>query len=172
MSLGSTLPTDAGTYTVIASFAGNADYASVQSSPETFTIGRARATITLTSSGGSAVFGQSVSYVATVKAVGTPEGAITFFDGAVPLATVPVNGSGLATLAITNLPPGSHRITASYSGDADILVLIVGDSTLGSPGRDPGRPGAKSDLQKEESGVGHVERGGRTDRSRRRLADR
>jgi parallel beta-helix repeat protein len=121
MSLGSTPPTHAGTYTVVASFAGNTDYAATQPSPETFTIGRGRATITLTSSGGSAVFGQSVTYVATVNTASTPGGTVTFSDGATPLATIPLGGSGQATLAITSLAPGSHAITATYSGDADIL---------------------------------------------------
>ncbi len=123
MSLGSTAPTDAGTYTVVASFAGSTDYASTRPSPETFTIGRGSATITLTPSGGSAVFGQSVTYVATVKTASTPGGTVTFSDGATPLATIPLGGSGQATLAITSLAPGSHAITATYSGDADSLGL-------------------------------------------------
>ena len=120
-SLGSTPPTQAGTYTVVASFTGNTDYASTRSAPATFTIGRGNATIALTSPGGSAVFGQSVTFVAAVEAPGTPGGTVTFSDRGIPLATIPLGGSGKATLAISSLAPGSHAITATYSGDADIL---------------------------------------------------
>ena len=44
-NLGSTPPTDAGTYTVVASFPGSADYSAVQSKPVSFTIGQGTATI-------------------------------------------------------------------------------------------------------------------------------
>ena len=69
-SLGSTPPTDAGTYTVVASFAGTADYSAVQSAPVAFTIGQGTATIALTSSIGSAVYGQAITFVAKVAAAG------------------------------------------------------------------------------------------------------
>ena len=121
ISLGSTPPTQPGTYTVVASFAGNADYASTGSAPVTFAIARGRATIALTSPGDSAVFGQSVTFVATVGAPSTPQGTVTFSDGGIPLATIPLGGSGQATLAISSLALGSHAITATYSGDADVL---------------------------------------------------
>ena len=76
----------------------------------------------MTSSGGSAVYGQPVSFVATVGAVaGTPSGTVTFSDGTTPLATVPLDGSGTATFTTSALSIGSHSITATYSGDADFL---------------------------------------------------
>jgi hypothetical protein len=45
ISMGSTPPTQPGTYTVVASFAGNTDYASTRSAPATFTIGQGSAII-------------------------------------------------------------------------------------------------------------------------------
>ena len=90
----------------------------------TTTIGTTKATPSLevTSSAGSAVYGQPVSFVATVSAVaGTPAGTVTFSDGATPLATVPLDGSATATFTSTALSVGSHSITATYSGDADFL---------------------------------------------------
>jgi len=128
-SLGSTPPTRAGTYTVVASFAGSADYAPKESAPATFTIGRGSTTIGLTSSGGAAVFGQSVAFVATVKATGTPGGTVTFFDGATPLGTAALDGSGKATLTTTDLAIGSQAITADYSGSADFLGARSGGTT-------------------------------------------
>jgi hypothetical protein len=50
---------------------------------------------------------------------GTPGGTVTFYDGNTPLATVPVDGTGTATLTTSDLSVGSHSITAAYSGDAD-----------------------------------------------------
>ena len=121
-SLGSTPPEAPGTYTVVAAFAGSADFLAAQSAPVTFTIGKAAATLDLASSGGSAVYGQAVSFVATVgAAAGTPSGTVMFFDGTTWLATIPLGGSGTATLATSALSSGYHSITATYSGDADFL---------------------------------------------------
>ena len=73
-NLGSTAPSAVGTYTVVARFAGIADYAAAQSQPATFVIAPSTsntshdaATVTLTSTGGSAVYGQAVTFVATVR---------------------------------------------------------------------------------------------------------
>ena len=129
-SLGATPPTDVGTYTVVASFAGAADYNPTQSAPVTFTIGRSSTTIALTSSGGSAVFGQSVTFVATVGAPITPEGTVTFSDGGVPLATIPLGGSSQATLVVSSLGLGSHTVTATYNGDADVLGVQSSETNL------------------------------------------
>jgi hypothetical protein len=120
--LGSTPPTQPGTYTVVASFPGTADYAPGQSAPATFTIGPGTSSIALTSSTVSAVFGQAVTLVATVTAAGgTPGGTVTFYDGATPLGTAPLDDSGRAALTTTTLVAGSHSISAAYGGDADFL---------------------------------------------------
>jgi hypothetical protein len=47
-------------------------------------------------------------------------GTVTFYDGADPIGTEPVNG-GVATLSIATLAVGTHSITASYSGDGGHL---------------------------------------------------
>ncbi len=121
--LGAVAPSGVGTYTVVASFPGSADYAPAQSAAATFVIApvitRSTATIALTSSASTAVYGQAVTFVATVSSsAGTTGGAVTFFDGTAPLATVALNGSGQATLTVTSLAPGSHAITATYNGAA------------------------------------------------------
>ena len=125
--LGSTAPSAAGTYTVVARFPGSADYAAAQSKPATFVIAPAAATITLTSSSSSPVYGQAVTFVATVNSAGgTPVGTVTFADGTTPLATVPLDGSGQAALTISTLSPGSHAITATYNGGTDSLGVKSG----------------------------------------------
>jgi parallel beta-helix repeat protein len=119
-SLGSAPPTAVGTYTVVAAFPGTADYSPIQSAPVTFTIAPATPTIALGESGGSAVYGQSVTLAATVAAAGdTPGGSVTFLDGTTPLATVPLDRTGKATLTVSGLAVGTHSFFAAYSGDTD-----------------------------------------------------
>jgi hypothetical protein len=129
-SLGSTPPIASGTYSVVASFPGSTDYSAVQSTPVTFVIGQATATISLASSGGSAVYGQSVTFVATVSAASTtPTGTVTFFDGATPLGTVALSTVGQASLTTTNLPVGTQSITATYNRTTDFLGVNSGATT-------------------------------------------
>ena len=129
-NLGSTPPTAAGTYTVVASFPATADYAAAQLTPTPFVIARGGSTIALTSSGGSAVYGQTVTFVATVSSgAGTPGGTVTFSDGATPIATVPIDGSGHAMLTTTSLALGSHAITATYSGNTNFVGVQSGTSS-------------------------------------------
>ena len=86
----------------------------------TITVTKATPTVSMTSSGASAVYGQPVSFIATVGSLaGTPSGTVIFYDGTTPLATVPVDGSGMAALTTSALSPGSHSITATYSGNAN-----------------------------------------------------
>jgi hypothetical protein len=123
-------PIAGGTYTVVARFPGSADYSPGQSAPVTFTIGPASVTIALASSGGSTVYGQPVTLVATVAAAdGTPAGAVTFFDGATALATVPLASAGSASLTTSVLAVGTQSITVSYSGSPDFLGVDSGSGS-------------------------------------------
>ncbi|MFI5454074.1 MAG: choice-of-anchor Q domain-containing protein [Isosphaerales bacterium] len=122
-------PSQAGSYTVLASFPGSTDYTAIQSAPINFTITRATSTIGLNPAGGLAVHGQSVTLVATVTAAGTPSGSVTFFDGVTPLGTVPLDGSGKATLTTSSLALGPRSITATYSGDSDLLGVTSRSTT-------------------------------------------
>jgi hypothetical protein len=129
-SLGMTPPVHAGTYTVVATFPGSTDYSAARPTPVTFTIGKETPTIVLASSGGSAVFGQTVTFVATVTAgAATPGGTVAFYDGTTPLGTAPLDAAGKATLATAALTIGWHSITATYGGNADLLAVSSGAST-------------------------------------------
>jgi len=85
-------------------------------------------TTTITSSINPSVFGQTVTFTATVTSTGTPTGVVTFYNGASPIGTQPLNASGIATLSISNLGVGSNLITATYEGD--ITNDISTSSTL------------------------------------------
>lgn len=78
-------------------------------------------TTTLTSSLNPSIFGQSVTFTATVNEseAAAPTGTVSFKDGATTLGTGTVNGSGRATFTTSLLTVGTHPITAEYSGDAN-----------------------------------------------------
>jgi hypothetical protein len=86
--------------------------------------------INLASSLNPSPLNQLVTFTATVTASGgggvTPDGTVTFSDGAAILApNVPLNAAGVATFATASLAIGVHPMTAAYSGDPvnDILPL-------------------------------------------------
>jgi autotransporter-associated beta strand protein len=77
---------------------------------------------TLTSSPSPSVYGQTVTFTASVPTVsagaGTPTGTVTLLERSTVLASaVSLGGTGQATFTIATLPAGPHTITAQYSGD-------------------------------------------------------
>jgi uncharacterized repeat protein (TIGR01451 family) len=88
-------------------------------------------TTTLSPSAGPSVYGQTVTFTATVKPVspgaGTPTGTVTFYDNGNPLGTGTLSG-GVATLTTSTLPGGSDSITASYGGDTNDLGSTTGSA--------------------------------------------
>jgi hypothetical protein len=84
------------------------------------TVSQDQTTTALASSANPSVYGQAVTFMATVAAVspgaGTPTGMVTFEDGTTVLGSAPLSG-GVATLSVSTLAPGTHPITALYSGD-------------------------------------------------------
>jgi hypothetical protein len=102
----------------------------------TFTLAPAATTTAVTSSANASVFGQSVTFTATVSTagLGTPSGNVQFFDGATPIGgPVALNGSGQAQLTTSALTVGSHTITAQYAGN----VPSGFNSSIGSLNTNP-----------------------------------
>jgi predicted outer membrane repeat protein len=110
----------AGTYVITASTADALRLPQFILTNLLATATRATPKVDVAAAGGTAVFGQPVSFVTSVTATGTPSGSVTFFDGTVLLGTVLLDGSGRATLT-SSLAVGSHSITASYSGDSSFF---------------------------------------------------
>jgi hypothetical protein len=93
---------------------------SVTSSAATLTVDTTSATTALVSSKNPTVFGQAVSFTATVSTTsGTPTGTVTFLEGASSLGTAALDSTGAASFTTSSLPVGNHSITASYSGDSN-----------------------------------------------------
>jgi len=73
--------------------------------------------LTIESSINPSVYGQLVTFTATVTSTGeAPDGSVTFYDGEASLGTVPLDSSGEADLTTAALQPGTHSITAEYEG--------------------------------------------------------
>jgi hypothetical protein len=89
-------------------------------------IGRFYTSTLLVSSSNLSMYGQSVTFTATVKptatTVATPTGTVIFKDGATTLGTVTLTSSGAATLSVSNLAVSAHSITAVYGGSVDFTA--------------------------------------------------
>jgi hypothetical protein len=88
------------------------------------------ATATALSAGSkTSVFGQPVTFTATVKAVapaaGPPNGIVTFSAGGTILGTG-VLSSGVASFTTGALAVGGHAITASYGGSTSFKISSGG----------------------------------------------
>jgi hypothetical protein len=136
----------AGSYSITATYSGGPSAQFAASSGQiTQVVDPAGTMLTLESSSPSfAVFGQPVSYTATVFAVapgaGTPTGSVAFnADGTTNLGTIGLNSSGQATSnPISTLNPAQpHVITATYSNSdgnfvstqATLQQLVLPDPT-------------------------------------------
>ncbi|MCL2695128.1 MAG: Ig-like domain repeat protein [Clostridiales bacterium] len=84
------------------------------------TVAQDGTTTTLTSSQNPSVFGQSVTFTATVTTTGsgTPSGTVKFYNGETLLGTGTLS-SGVAAYTTSALVVGSHGITAVYDGDTN-----------------------------------------------------
>jgi Bacterial Ig-like domain (group 3) len=87
----------------------------------------------LTANPPTPLFGHPVTLTATITPAnpmaGPPSGTVTFSDGPTPLATVPLTG-GQASVTTTKFQPGDHSITASYSGDQNLLPSATNEPTM------------------------------------------
>lgn len=88
--------------------------------------------ITLAANPNPSVFEQSVTFEATVAAVGAngtpqtnlgiPQGTVTFSADGASIGSAPLDSTGRATLNYASLTVGTHSITASYGGAIDYVA--------------------------------------------------
>jgi autotransporter-associated beta strand protein len=114
---------------ITAVYSGDANDLSSKSAPVVVTVaavGIRHSKVTVTSSVNPSVFGQAVTFTATIKdagtgAVHTPVGTADFFDGTTLLGYGTLSttaGVTTATFTTSTLPLGSNSITAAYNGNA------------------------------------------------------
>ncbi len=116
----STTALNVGSNNISVSFPGNANYTAATSPTATVTITPLATATTVSVSPSSAPFGSSVTLSATVVMVTgstpLPTGLVQFTTGGgASLGSASVNASGVASIALTNLPVGTTAISATYS---------------------------------------------------------
>src|SRR4029077_18513294 len=102
---------------------GDASFLTSTSSDLSQVVNQASTSTAVTTSLTPSVFGQSVTFTATVTAgfpgSGIPTGTVTFKDGASTLGTGTLSGSGVATFTTSALSAATHTINAFYGGDTN-----------------------------------------------------
>jgi hypothetical protein len=108
-----------GTHSITAKYNGSAYFAASTSAVFTETVNLPATSTYLTSSVNPAVYGQTVSLVASVQppGSGSATGTVAFFDGSTLLGTVNISNN-TAQFLVSTLSLGSHALTGQYSGDA------------------------------------------------------
>ena len=134
LSLGYTLSTTATTTSPVASYpitfsgglTSTANYSPITYVSGSLSVTQASTTTPLTSSVNPSVFGQSVTFTATVTAAapgsGTPTGTVTFKDGSTTLGNGTLQSNGNTTFSTSALSVGNHTITATYNGDGNFTA--------------------------------------------------
>ena len=135
----------AGSYTVVANYSGDANYAASSSASTTITVGKLPAAVSLSSNvsnGAGMLAGTNVVLAATVSGSGTgvsgPTGTVTFFDNyngnAVQLGSGSLITNGLsqsiASFSTTALAAGTHSIYVVYNGDVNFGTAASSPITL------------------------------------------
>ena len=107
-----TAPTAAGTYTVVANFAGSTDFGATSSTPVTFTISQATPTVTVNDAGGTFT-GNPFPATALVNGGASLEGVtptLAYYVGSIATGT----STSTAPSAI-----GTYTVVASFAGSTD-----------------------------------------------------
>ncbi len=113
-----------GNHTITTSYGGDGNFngslGSLTGNPQV--VNKADTATTVTSSANPSVYGQLVTFTATISPVapgaGMATGTVTFLDGGSPIGSGVLSG-GVATFTTSALSLGSHTITTSYGGDGN-----------------------------------------------------
>lgn len=109
-----------GTNTLTATYKGSTNLAGSSSGPVSVTVAATPTSTTITTPGSNSVFGQPVTFTATVSpggsGTGTPSGTVQFLNGSTVLGTETL-AAGKTTFTTSALPVGSNSVSAKYLGD-------------------------------------------------------
>ena len=105
-----------------ASYGGDSNFLA-SSTTISQAVNKAGTSTSLTASTATSVYGQNVTFSATVSVVapgaGTPSGGVSFRDGGTTIGGGAVDSAGHASFSTAALAVGSHTITALYIGDGN-----------------------------------------------------
>ncbi len=115
---------NAGLHPVSASYSGDSNFSSSNGSlAGGQLVNKADTSLALAASPSSAVFGQSVTFTASLSVIapgsGDPSGTVTFLADGNPICSNAAVSGSQATCTISSLGVGSHSISATYGGDAN-----------------------------------------------------
>jgi len=136
----STASVPLGTYTIVASYAGDANYGAVTSTSVTVTVlGKAASSITLTPASQSVVQGASISIFPTVTGTvtgGSPMGSVNFVVGSTVVGSATLNyvtstsSDARFTASTASVAPGTYSVTANYGGGNGYLPSSSNAATV------------------------------------------
>ena len=111
-----------GSHVITASYPGDTNNSPGTSSSVTQVV-KDGTTTSLTSSQNPSSAHTSVTLSVTVLGTSIiPVGTVTFLDGSTKLGTAILDATGSASLNVTTFSVGTHRLTASYAGNANSLA--------------------------------------------------
>jgi hypothetical protein len=126
-------PLTAGFHNLAMSYSGDSNYRPETGGIFLYPVAKADSSVKVAASDITPVFGEGVTFTATVTANGKPVSGGTVqwsVDGTPSGAPVAVGVDGTAVLGpVTTLPVGSHQITAAYSG-TDAVNAGTGSVTV------------------------------------------
>ena len=134
----STATLSVGTHSITGVYSGDTNYATNTSSTLSQVVSQLTTATSLASSLDPSVFGQSVTFTATVTSgTGIPDGSVTFKDGTTTLGTGTLDASGIATYTTSTLAFGTRSMTAVYGGSTNYSTstsstfnqVVIGDTT-------------------------------------------
>ena len=105
-----------GSHGIIAVYNGDSNYSTSASTSYSQVVNPANTTTSLTSSNNPSIYGNLITFTATVTPGAT--GTVTFKDGSTTLGTGTVTDT-TAIFSTTSLIVGSHSISAIYGGDTN-----------------------------------------------------
>ncbi len=111
-----------GVYNVVANYTADTRFQPSSSAPVREVVNGANSVTLLIASPNPAAVTQNVTFSTTVKgSQGTtvPTGTVSFTSDGASIGTGTLNPGGVATISTSNLPVGSHRITANYGGSSN-----------------------------------------------------
>jgi hypothetical protein len=124
-----------GSYSITATYGGDGIYAASTSAAQPLTISKAPTATTLSPSAATLTVGQTETLTAIIQGATSPAetGMVAFADQNGPLGSMtvtPTSTGSTAVLSLPNLSVGTHRITASYGGDANFASSASSAQTV------------------------------------------
>lgn len=112
-----------GTHSIMAAYPGDFNFDATTSPAITQTVTGYPSATTLTVAPNPAKALTAITLTSTVSSqFGTPTGSVTFTTNGQTLATVGLNGSGIATATVSTLGAGTYTVVATYSADTNFAA--------------------------------------------------